>query len=160
MLTAEVARQTWRYDPNTGHLYWIISPARHIVIGSRAGSKRDRYWQLTLHRKLYLASRVIWLITTGKWPVNQIDHINGIGTDNRLCNLREATQSENCQNRRKQRTKYTSKYKGVYPHKRRWRAQIQVNKKTIRLGQFKTEEEAYQAYCAAALIYHGEFSRL
>lgn len=45
-----------------------------------------------------LAHRVVWYLHHGYWPEN-IDHINGIRTDNRICNLREVTHEENCQNR-------------------------------------------------------------
>lgn len=87
----------------------------------------------------------------------QIDHKNGDGLDNRKCNLREASNQENCRNRK--RKNYTSKFSGV-SFKRdvikgktytRWIARIQINPtKRIQLGSFKTELEAAKAYDKAA----------
>jgi hypothetical protein len=61
---------------------------------------------------LYREHRLAWLYMTGEWPTHEIDHINGDRVDNRFCNLREATASENRWNSRK-RVNNTSGYKGV-----------------------------------------------
>ena len=55
-----------------------------------------------------------------------------------------------------------SGFKGIYWHERDkvWRAKIGVNRKQIWLGDFKSPEVAYAAYCAAAIKYHGEFAKL
>ena len=45
-----------------------------------------------------LMHRAAWALFYGRWP-SEIDHLNGIKTDNRLCNLREVSRSENNQNR-------------------------------------------------------------
>lgn len=89
----------------------------------------------------------------------QVDHINGVKTDNRRINLRICSGTENIRNRGKQRNN-TSGYKGVYLHPRRrnWMAKIRVDTKLIDLGAFDTPEEAYAVYCAAAVKYHGEFA--
>lgn len=89
-----------------------------------------------------------------------IDHINGNSLDNRRCNLRIATDAENCQNQ-KRSAKNTSGYKGVryIDYKRKWVARINANRKHFFLGYFDTAEEAYEAYCKAAIKYHKEFAR-
>jgi hypothetical protein len=46
----------------------------------------------------YVAARVIWKLVYGYDPI-EVDHINRIKTDNRLCNLREVDRSANCLNR-------------------------------------------------------------
>ena len=94
-------------------------------------------------------------------PNIQVDHINGDGLDNRRYNLRACTASENRCNRGKSKNN-TSGYKGVCFHKasKRWRAKIRLKNKFTYLGDFHTPEEAYAAYCKAALELHGEFANL
>lgn len=89
----------------------------------------------------------------------QVDHINNNRMDNRLCNLRLATGSQNQHNRPKNKN---SPYKGCNYDKRRkrWYSRISANRMTYNLGYFKTPEEAHAAYCEAARALHGEFARL
>ena len=90
-----------------------------------------------------------------------VDHIDHNGLNNRNSNLRNATFTQNCQNQRRLSHK-TSKYKGVYWHKKnkKWAAQITSNKKTYRLGYFTNETEAALTYDKAARKFHGEFASL
>jgi hypothetical protein len=107
-----------------------------------------------------LAHRVIWAIVYGRWPRDQIDHINGVKDDNRLANLREATAVTNQRNQKRHSDKAPLP-KGVsaYANCGTFRARIVVNGKSIFLGTFPTAEEAHAAYVAAARRYFGEFAR-
>jgi hypothetical protein len=90
-----------------------------------------------------------------------VDHINGIRTDNRRCNLRACTRQQNIFNSSKRCTNTTG-YKGVYLDKRnkRFRARIKINGLEIPLGYFETALEASEAYNKAASEYHKEFAKV
>jgi len=89
-----------------------------------------------------------------------IDHINGIKTDNRKENLRSCTRGQN--NMNKHSTKSTSGYKGVSWCKRdrKWVANIFYNRKHIFLGRFENIHEAAKAYNRAAEKLFGEVAHL
>ena len=91
-----------------------------------------------------------------------VDHINHNGLDNRKANLRSATHSQNCCNRRKTSARTWSRYKGVSwrIHDKRWTAAIKINGQTRFLGRFRDEVAAAKAYDAAARKYHGQFAAL
>lgn len=93
-----------------------------------------------------------------------IDHKNGVKLDNRRCNLRGATKSENMMNTRK-KVNNTSGYKGVTEMKdhyrlKKWRAQIIIKSKLVYTAYFEKIEEAIRAYDLMALKFHGEFAQL
>lgn len=94
------------------------------------------------------------------------DHIDGNGLNNMRVNLRACTRSQNLANQKDRpgygNTVAHSKFKGVSLHKRRkikkWTAQIGINGKQHHLGIFENEEDASEAYAAAAKKYYGEFA--
>ena len=90
-----------------------------------------------------------------------VDHINGNGLDNRRENLRICTNSQNGQNRGKNKNN-TSGFKGVCFHARTqtWIASIWVNRQRVHLGYFKGSIDAAIAYNEAAVKYHGKFAFL
>lgn len=88
-----------------------------------------------------------------------IDHVNRDGLDNRRCNLRSATGSQNAANRA-MRPNNTSGYRGVVQTRHgRWRAQIRVDTKFQYLGTYDTPEQAARAYDSAAVAAWGEFAQ-
>ena len=114
--------------------------------------------------KLELLHRVVYERELGRKlePGEQVDHIDRNTVDNRIENLRLATNAQNCANVGKRKGTYSSEYKGVCWHKRdkKWRAQIMVDGKQIHLGYFIDEMDAASAYDEAAMKYHGDFARL
>jgi hypothetical protein len=152
----------FNYDQHSGVFYWKINAGTNKTMGNPAGCvNRTGYVQLKVAGKLFLAHRLAWLVSTGQDPVGlQIDHINGIKIDNRLCNLRLATNSQNSCNKKLSR-RNTSGYKGVSYSKQgqKWRADIRINGKQTLIGLFDTPELAHMAYCEAAAELHGDFAR-
>jgi hypothetical protein len=145
------------YDPSLGAITWIKSHANAVAgcLDSRNG-----YWRIKVNGRLYAAHRIAWYLHTGEDPGSKdVDHVNGNRSDNRACNLRLATRSENMKNTKK-RQSGTSGYKGISwdDGRGKWRAEIRINGKNKRIGRFDTELEAHVAYCKAAAEHHGEFA--
>lgn len=146
MLTQERLKELLHYEENTGLFIRKTNVNRHKT-GSISGARQNKgYIQIMIDNKNYLAHRLAWFYIYGEWPKNQIDHINRIKTDNRICNLRDVNNSINQHNNsiRKHNTSGTT---GVMNYKSRncWAAQIYVNNKRIYLGIYKTKEDAILA---------------
>jgi hypothetical protein len=136
------------YDPHTGILTWRIARSRWHVPGDIAGSLGgDGYCTIMVDGKAYKAHRLAWLLHTGKWPKQQLDHINRVKDDNRIKNLREVSQAQNKINSNLYRNN-KSGYRGVYFHKLTgtWAAGITKDGKSRCLGRFATAEQASKRY--------------
>ncbi len=148
------------YSPETGAFTWLKNRGR-ITAGDFAGNLDTRgYVRIIIDGKKYRAHRLAWLYTHGKWPEDQIDHVNGNCSDNRLENLREATCSQNNFNKPLQKNN-TSGVKGVYWHKgkQRWTAMCRVNGKRFTVGTFIELEKAAEAIRDFRKANHGSFAR-
>lgn len=172
--TPEKIRELLRYDPVTGMLYWVRRNLCDFSSDNAYGTWNARYsgkeaftstnqagYKVgAIFNKKYYAHRVGWAIYYGEWPKSEIDHINGEKNDNRICNLRLATGSQNRMNSR-MRSDNSSGLKGAsyLERDRVWSSSIGVMGKIIRIGLFSSAEEAHEAYCKAAMTYHGEFAR-
>ena len=124
-LTAERLRALLDYDPVTGVFTWKATRTGQAVAGRIAGGAlHTGYHRIQIDGRAFLAHRLAWLYVHEVWPQGQIDHINGVKADNRIANLREATASQNGQNRRGSQINNGSGLLGVYPHDAsgRWRA--------------------------------------
>lgn len=143
------------WKPRSPHQFTAQFPERACQIwnsrhaGKPAFTTHDEkgYARGSIFGRKHLAHRVIWALTTGRWPQEAIDHIDGNPANNRIDNLREATKAENAQNIARSR-RNTSGFTGVAYIKRRdkWQAIITVDGRHHFLGEFKTKEEAAQAY--------------
>ena len=170
ILTPDAVRQLLDYDPKTGALTWRERTPDAFQSGRRTaehtcanwnsqfGGKpafgvvtKNGYMQGTVFGAKYLAHRIIWLLEYGVWPDGDIDHINGVRTDNRLSNLRDVPRSVNSKNA-KRSIANTSGVTGVrwYARKSKWRAEICVDGKSRSLGYYSTIEEAAAARALAS----------
>ena len=110
----------------------------------------------TKPRRTLKTHHLVWYFSTGEWPEQGIDHIDGNRANNSIVNLRLATRSQNAANRKNWR----NEVKGIYKRKDTgmYLALIRKNKKRIFLGEFPTTQEASAAYNKAAEALHGEFA--
>ena len=154
-------RELLDYNPDTGVFTWKVKPCKNKNAGIEAGSIGTGYRTIKVLKKLYQAHRLAWLYVYGEFPSKLIDHINGNPLDNRMVNLREATNYENSQNIYKPQSNNTSGFLGVtyMQKKKKWRAKIAVEGKRLSLGYYKSPEDAHKAYIEAKRKYH-PFSKL
>jgi len=154
-VTQDRLKELLDYSPDTGVFVWKVD-RKAVKAGDVAGKRHHSgYWNLFVDGKWLMAHRAAWLYVHGVWPDGDIDHINRIRDDNRLCNLRTANRAENCQNqptRRNNRSGVT----GVLWHKaaKKWVAQISIDRKLRHLGVFDTKELAVEARKAAELAHY------
>lgn len=148
MSSPEYLRKRFRYEPETGKLYWRHYDGRPTNwntrwAGKEAGTLHLGYVLVNVDHNGILAHRVIWAMVNNEWPDEEIDHINHMKADNRLENLRLVDRFLNTRNTTFNRNN-TSGYRGVVWHGRdqHWRAQIRHQCRQIHLGSFKTKEEA------------------
>ncbi len=163
--TAEEVRRALDYDKATGVLRWRVRDnvpkewnTRHA--GKPAGSVGEFwggkfYMSVRLNGVAYLAHRVIWLHVTGEWPVEEIDHRDGNGLNNRLENLRESSRSQNMVNRPQRVSK--SGIKGIGRHGNRWRVRITGNGLTA-TRTFVNLDEAKAWHAKLERMLHGEYA--
>jgi len=159
-LTLEFLKEILHYCPNSGDFTRLQSRG-NTKKGDIAAPIDDRgYIKIRIGSRAYRGHRLAWFYYYGEFPNMEIDHINGIKTDNRIENLRLATHAENCKNQGVRKNN-TSGYKGVRKTRHgSWLAGIGVNGEWIYLGVYPTPEEASDAYKEAADYYYGEFHRL
>ena len=158
-ITQQQLQQTLNYNPDTGIFTWA-NDSKRVKAGTKAGTITNQgYVRIKILDKVYMAHRLAWLYVYGVMPSEQIDHINHDKANNRIENLREATNQQNQFN--KPKSKYSkSNYKGISFHKKsnKWLAQININKVNTYLGIFDTEEEAALAYQNKSKEIHKEFA--
>ena len=151
MITQQELKQLIYYDPETGDFTWKVNRGK-AALGKLAGhicfKNTKQYRIIGVNGRIDRAHRLAWLYMTGSWPADEIDHINGDRSDNRIENLRVATPSENQHNQKS--------VKGFYFHKRdkKFIARIKADGKQIHIGHYETEELAREAYLEAKAKYH------
>lgn len=164
-----ILRQLLRYEPETGKLYWLPRPVSMFKTRQQGGTWNTRYanteaftstyqngyGQGCVQYRKFLAHRVAWALYYGSWPDGDVDHINGVRTDNRIANLRCVTRSANLRNQ-KRSMKNTSGVTGVVwdAARSKWKASIKVNGKNHHLGRFDSYTEAVAVRKSAEVIHN------
>jgi len=167
-ITPEILRQLVEYDPETGKLFWRPRPSEFFThsnhckkwnarfAGATAGHiERRGYVILKVFECSLWAHRAAWALHYGMWPKHEIDHINGIRSDNRIENLRDIPHDQNQKNIRLAKNN-TSGVAGVSYHAetKKWQATIDVDGKRQYLGLFSDKSLAADAR-AKSEAFHG-----
>lgn len=133
----------YQYNYDTGI---VINSSGNVVGGNSHG-----YVQISTRIKSKNISirvhQLAWYLYYNEIPYGEIDHINRIRSDNRICNLRLVNHQQNNFNRNSNGYCYHKKY-NVY------QAQIGINNKSIFLGNYNNSEDAHNAYLEAKKKYH------
>lgn len=151
-----------KYDPETGHFFWFNPTSLKSKKGWFAGYPYGKtgYLGFRVFWERYYAHRLAWALSYGECPEDmEVDHINGVRDDNRLCNLRLVTASQNQYNRHMD-VRNKSGVKGVHFCKKegKWRARFSAKRKEYFVGFFDDLSEAKLAITIARKAVHGEFA--
>lgn len=159
-LTAARLRELLDYDPETGAFTRLLTTSSRARAGSQAGclDKLKGYLRFNIGGRLYYAHRLAWLYVYGEMPQLHIDHINGNRADNRIVNLRDVPPKLNAQNRQRANMGSLSKILGVSENagqkRTTWSAHISIDGRRVRLGTFRVQQEAVDAFIAAKREFH------
>ena len=158
--SVEYLNECFKYNPGTGSLIGRKRPASHFQDSKSTAKAKARRWNekwayrivgcvgrcgyrrvLLDGRRVYV-HRIIWKMVHKADTLLTVDHINGVKTDNRACNLREATKTEQMKNKALPSTN-TSGYIGVVATKYgTWGSQGKRDGKSVHLGTYKCKHEA------------------
>lgn len=160
MITQQELKDALHYDPETGLFTWRRTVSSKAPKGSHPnGVDKDGYLTLMFKGKFLRQHRVAWFYTYGVWPEKQLDHINGVRSDNRIVNLRACDEQDNNRNRAVSRNN-TSGVSGVSFQQGKWMVRIRTDKqRRVFFGYFDDIELAELVAAEAREKYHGEFAR-
>jgi len=152
-LSLDVLNELFYCNAKTGKLYSKINRKPHIKEFDELGTFSHGYLSCRVNYKHYLVHRIIWAMTFKEWP-QEIDHINGDESDNRIENLREVTRQENSKNKKIASNSWSKIY-GVrwVKQRQKWIVQMKINSKTIHFGCFDNLLDAACCRKAAEIEY-------
>lgn len=154
----EEVRRMLAYNPDTGILTWTERHSIRIPCAGATAGTIDAlgYVLVSIKYRRVRGHTLAWVIQTGQYPDREIDHINGVRSDNRWANLREADRCINMQNLQGARKDNRTGLLGVHAHSngKHFTAEIRAGRKRHYLGCFGTPEEAHAAYLEAKARLH------
>lgn len=157
IISQEELRKQVHYDPETGEIRRIVKVINSTNIGEVVVGNVSHYGYLRINilGKRYLQHRIAWLYMYGEYPDGDMDHINQVKTDNRICNLRKVTRSQNMQNTGKPKNN-TSGTRGIWWRKdtKKWAVELCRDKKKFSVGCFDDINEAKVALSDAIKTIH------
>lgn len=145
----ELLWERYSFNPFTGKFH--SRKTRKVIQGSVKVNKwgnKTCLMTVTWKGHAYSCSygRAVLTFMTGKWPIQETDHIDRNPFNNCPWNLREVSSRENVQNR--------GNFGGTWvERKRKWQAQIRINGKVKWLGYHRTQADAVAAYWQAVERY-------
>jgi hypothetical protein len=155
-MNSQTLKQLLKYNPDTGQFNWIAVRRGASKKGFAGTNTRIGYTQIMIDGKYYLAHRLAWLYVYGEMPNLAIDHINGIKSDNRIANLRQATALQNQHNYTKPNKNNKANLLGAFYSEKtnKWFSRICVDGKKKWLGTFDNPNDAHNAYVKAKRSMH------
>lgn len=147
-MTFEQANAVLNYDPLTGVLTWKVgrpkAKAGAVVGNVMTTQDGKKYLQFMALGTMYLVHRVVFLLMTGEFPPDEVDHEDGNGLNNIWTNLRAVSRTENARNHKRSKHN-TSGCRGVRKTGNSWEAYIYRDSEIVRLGCFRDKDEAVAA---------------
>lgn len=148
------------YDAESGELRWRQKKARALAGDLVKLKNASGHLVVNFDGISYLAHRIIWKMVTGADPIDEIDHINGAGSDNTWMNLRECNRHQNMANARVPVTNVSGvKCVNFHSGHGKWHAKIRRDNVEHHIGYFSSLEDAKEAVAKARARLHGEFAR-
>lgn len=126
---------------------FVVTRRRHNnakPVGELLGSATNNgYSEIRFLGRNFFVHNLVWLWHHGAWPIGELDHINGVRTDNRIENLRDVNRGVNLRNAKMKSTN-TSGFTGVYFVKalNKWKGCVTVNYRVVYRCYGQTAEEA------------------
>jgi len=155
MITQKQLKEVLHYNPDTGVFTRIKYKGGKNKQGDEAGCINGLgYRTISINMKRYTAHRLAFLYMNGQFPIDCTDHINHIRHDNRWCNLRPASRSENSKNLSAY-VNNKSGYTGIIfcERTKMWHAYIRISRKKLHLGSFNQIADAIDARKTAEAQY-------
>lgn len=158
-VTAEMMLARFRYDEETGNLFWRIRTGQNVKVGARAYSVTKGRKTVQIPGGRVPQSHAVWMMHKGKWPDEELDHRDKNPSNDKIGNLRNCPTTKNCMNQTVRRTNKCG-FKGVtkHPQQNAYWCRISADGKRYQLGLYPTAELAAGAYRIAAACMHGEYS--